>query len=225
MLPDLIEARSVQVRLLVDAARVRTIARSPGSWPRWPVETDTLPLIAAAFAWSAQLLLAQQRFAEAKSLLVELDEFRGGRSDALYAALLPQLLRVALGLREPELANRLVRSVEAPNAAGRPWSLRRPRPRRRGFRGPSRCGHPLCRGGRRLARVRQRSRACVRPVRRGTLPGGTREAQSGQLDEARDLFASMGYRSAQGEIDALLDSAATASSAQPDTASASARLR
>ena len=212
MLPDLIEARSVQVRLLVERGEGQNDRAVAGNLAAMARETDTLPLIAAAFASSAQLLLAQERFAEAKSLLVELDEFRGGRSDALYAALLPQLLRVALGLREPELANRLVENVEAQTPLA---------------------GHGLCAGHAHVAEVSGDHQGAVAlyaeaaegwrefgnvPEHAYALFGegrclaalGKRGAKE-PLDEARDLFASMGYRSARGGIDALLDWAAAAS--------------
>jgi hypothetical protein len=169
-------------------------------------------LIAAAFASSAQLLLAQERFADTKSLLVELDEFRGGRSDALYAALLPQLLRVALGLREPDLANKLVENVEAQTPLA---------------------GHGLCAGYAHVAEVSGDHRGAVtlyaeaaeRWREFGNVPEhayalfgqgrclaalGMRGAKE-PLEEGRDLFASMGYRSAQARIDALLERGATAS--------------
>jgi hypothetical protein len=119
---------------------------------------------------------------------------------------------VALGLREPELANRLVENV----AAQTPLA-----------------GHGLCAGHAHVAEgsgdhqgaVTLYAEAAERWREFGNVPerayalfglgrclvalgkGGAKKP----LDEGRELFTSMGYRSARAGVDALLDWAAAAS--------------
>ena len=112
MLPDLIEARSVVVRWRAergDSQKDLDVAEDLAALAR---RAGTLPLIAAAFAAAAQALLAEGRLVEARVLLAELDDVRAGRSDPLYAALVPHVVRLALVLREPALALQLVEGVE-----------------------------------------------------------------------------------------------------------------
>jgi hypothetical protein len=68
--------------------------------------------IAPAFAAAARLLLAQGRPQQAKALVSELEQFPGIRADPYYASLLPELVRTALALQDPELAARLVDGVQ-----------------------------------------------------------------------------------------------------------------
>jgi tetratricopeptide (TPR) repeat protein len=113
MVPDLIEARAVQVRWTAERGEQETDLEAARNLIAIARETDTLPLVAEGFAAAAQAFLAKGSSEEARELLIDLDELRAGRSDPLYAALLPHLLRLALALGEPELGARLVDGVVA----------------------------------------------------------------------------------------------------------------
>ena len=64
-----------------------------------------------------------------------------------------------------------------------------------------------------MARVRERSRARVRPARLGTLSRRARRPEAEEpLREASELFASMGYAPALTETEALLAETAAAAS-------------
>jgi predicted ATPase/class 3 adenylate cyclase len=108
---DLIEARSVHLRLLgkrgvraaaTDAEQVVVAARRSGDQQA----------VAMGFAASAQFMLSEGHNARAKGLLEEVERI-SARTDPYYALMLPELVRCALALGEPELAARLVAGVEA----------------------------------------------------------------------------------------------------------------
>ena len=118
------------------------------------------------------------------------------------------LLRVVLAL--DDAARRTARPPASTRSRHLTRRSRRPRPARRSRRPPRR-GRALRGCGRALVRVRQRARARLRPARPGPLPGCARQARSAEpLREARELFASMGYKPALAETDALLAETAAA---------------
>ena len=201
-----IEPRSVQLRLLTERgahdqapAADELLARVRGSG-----ETQ---LIAVAFPTVARLLLAQGRRQDANVLLLEVEQVPGIRDDPYYAALLPELLRTALAVGEPELAARLAVGVEP--------------------RTPL-VEHALCAARAELAEaVEQHVEAAALyadsaerwrefgnvPERAYALLGQgrclTALGKSGAeepLRQARELFASMGYKPALAEVDDLLGS-------------------
>src|SRR5262249_41181596 len=75
-------------------------------------ESGEPQLHAMAFQAASQLLAAQGRADEAKTLLEELNDVEGLRVDPYYAAALPALVRTALTIGDPELAAKLVDGVE-----------------------------------------------------------------------------------------------------------------
>ncbi|HEV8459711.1 MAG TPA: adenylate/guanylate cyclase domain-containing protein [Gaiellaceae bacterium] len=75
-------------------------------------ESGEPQLHAMAFQAASQVLAAQGRADEAKTLLEELNGVEGLRIDPYYAAALPALVRTALAIGDPELAARLVDGVE-----------------------------------------------------------------------------------------------------------------
>jgi tetratricopeptide (TPR) repeat protein len=213
MLPDLIEVRSVQLRWTAERGEAQKQPRAAENLAAIAREAGTLPLITAGLAVAAQVMLADGRLDEAGRVLVELDEVRAGRSDPLYAAYLPHLLRLALGLREPELAGRLVDGVKAvmplskhalhtahaqlAEAAGNNAAAAdlyaAVAARWRRFETVTECAYALLGQGRCLAAL------------------GKTEAEA-PLREARDLFASMGYKPALSETEALIEQTTPAAS-------------
>jgi tetratricopeptide (TPR) repeat protein len=162
--------------------------------------------IAHGFAASAQLLLAQGRPEQARALLHELDELDELRADVDYAWLLPSLLRVALALGDPALAQRLTTGTEpltpihenalASAQAQLAEAVGEHADAARLYADASRRWHEfgsvpehayaLLGEGRCLATLNQRD-------------------AEGPLHGAKDLFASMGYKPALAETQALLD--------------------
>jgi class 3 adenylate cyclase len=198
------EPRSVQLRLLAQRGAHEHAPASEELLAR-ARESGEPQAIAVVFAAAAQLLLAQGRQQEAKALLAELEQVAGTRVDPYYASLLPELVRTALVLGDPELATRLADGVEARTplfeyaliasraqlveAAGQQsesatlyaqaaecW---------RRFGNVPGCAYALLGRGRCLAAL------------------GKPEAGAA-LREARELFASMGYMPALEEAEALL---------------------
>jgi tetratricopeptide (TPR) repeat protein len=175
----------------------------------WLVETTrgtgTADVTVEALAAAAAGRLAQGLPDRARALLVELEETPGARATSYYARQLGAMVRTALAAGDPELAARLADGLEPL------FPLRE---------------HALCAARARLAEAavdhaeaatlyadaaeRWREFGNV-PERAYALLGqgrclaalGKPEAE-GPLREARDLFASMGYRPALAETDALL---------------------
>ena len=108
------------------------------------------------------------------------------RADPYYAAVLararahrarPRRARA----RRPARRRRRAASRRSPSTR----SAACPRPARRSRRRPRRGRRPVRRGGRALARVRQRPRARLRPARPGPLPGRARRARGARSRCAR----------------------------------------
>jgi hypothetical protein len=111
ILPALIRARSMQVRLRVrrdETPQDEALAEHLAATSR---HTGIPELIVVGFAGAAELLVAQGRPAAARSLLVELTEIDATRADPNYGALLPELVRCALALGDTLLARRLADGV------------------------------------------------------------------------------------------------------------------
>jgi tetratricopeptide (TPR) repeat protein len=112
-LPSLIQARSLQVRFRV---RRDEVPQEPGLAEQLAAAsrgTGIPQLTVIGFAGAAELLLAQGRPAEARSLLVELTDIDALRTDPDCGAHLPELVRCALSLGDTVLAGRLADGVEA----------------------------------------------------------------------------------------------------------------
>jgi class 3 adenylate cyclase/tetratricopeptide (TPR) repeat protein len=200
---DMIEARSVRLRLLAQRGESQhdVVAEAPLAAAR---ETGQPQLIAMAVAAGAQVLL-RGRPQQAQALLAELERVPGTRGDSYYVSLLPELVRTALALGEAELAARLVAGVEsrtplsehcltacraqlaeaAGELAGAAELFAESAARWRQFGNVPERAYALLGQGRCLAAL------------------GKPEAEE-PLRDARELFASMGYKPALAETDALL---------------------
>ena len=170
-------------------------------------------LWAMAIAAGARLLSDQGRLSEAKALLVELAEPTEIRLDPYYVTALPELVRTALALGEPELAARLLEGAEGrtPLAADALTVCRAQLAEAGGDY--SEAASALCRGGRALAGLRERPRARLRPARPGPLPGRARPARgAGAAAPGARAVRVDGIRPALAETDALLEQTTAAAS-------------
>ena len=207
-----VATRALQVRLLAECGAPGRSPHARSSSPQ-PAASVYHGFIALAFAAVAQLHLAQGRRAQARTLLQELDEL-AARVDYDYMSVLPSLMRVALALDDEPLARRLASGVEPGDPARMNTPLSRPKPS---------SPRPLA------CRPMPPSSTTKRPnagASSGTCPSAptpcsARAAASPRsaspdaeapLREARELFASMGYKPALAETEALLAETAAAAS-------------
>jgi class 3 adenylate cyclase/tetratricopeptide (TPR) repeat protein len=205
-----IGARSLQLRLLSER----------GGHEQAPTADDVVATareivepqrIAMAFAAAARLLLAQGRTNQAKALVVDLEQVDGVRADPYYASLVPELVRTALALGDPKLAARLVDGVE-PRTPLADHTLRSARAQLTEAAGDHAEAATLY--GEAAERWREFGNV---PERAYALLGqgrclaalGKPEAEA-PLREAHELFASMGYKPALAETEALLGPAEAA---------------
>jgi tetratricopeptide (TPR) repeat protein len=196
-----VSARAVQLRLLAERG-IPEQAPVPDELVAAARGIGLPGLIALAFGAAAQLLFAQGRREEARALLQELDQLDVTR---LEVAGLPSLLRVALALDDPPLARRLAAGVEPATSLD---------------------DHAVVSAEAQLAEAAGRHADAARlyqqaaerwhqfgnvPERAYALLGrGRCLVALGDVDsevpltEARDLFASMGYKPALAETERLL---------------------
>ena len=105
------EPRSLQLRLLA-ARGAQEHAPASDELVAAARENGEPQSCAMAFAAGARLLVAQGRSQQANALLAELEQVPAIRSDPYYASLLPELVRSALALGDSGLAARLLDGVE-----------------------------------------------------------------------------------------------------------------
>jgi ATP/maltotriose-dependent transcriptional regulator MalT len=170
-------------------------------------------MYAFAFAAAARFLLARGRPEQARALLSELEQLAGTRADPYYASVLPGLVRAAHALADPALAARLADGV-APRTPLFEHAL-------------AACHAQLAEAaGEHAQAAALYAEAAQRWQEFGNVPErayallgqgrclaalGKLEAE-GPLREARELFASMGYKPALAETEALLAQTAAAAS-------------
>jgi hypothetical protein len=211
--PTLAEARSVQLRLLAESGEQE---RAPAAGERLAAaagETGAAQLLALGFAAASRLLLAQGDREQATGLLCELEQAHGTRGEPYYASLLPELVRCALALKEAKLAGKLVEGVEARTPLHE-HALRAARAQLAEHAGDHTKAATLyaeaATGWQEFGNVPERAYALLGQGRcLLTLDDAGAEVS---LAEARDLFASMGYKPALAETEALLAEAAALAS-------------
>jgi class 3 adenylate cyclase/tetratricopeptide (TPR) repeat protein len=207
-----IESRSVQLRLLasrgerVDATaaeRLVTLAR----------ETGEPQIVALGFAAGVQLLLAQGETGEARDLLAELERMKALRGDPYYASLLPELVRSALELEDPELAARLTDGFEprAPLFEHALCASRAARAEAAGERADA--GDLYVEAAERWLEFGNVPERAVALLGRGRcLVALAWPDADDPLREALETLAAIGYRPAHAESEALLERALAAAS-------------
>lgn len=209
---NFIEARSLQLRLLAERG---DLAHDPAldKLVAAARQSDEPQPIAIAFAAATLVLLAQGQPDQVQPLLDELDQTPAIRTEIYYASLLPELLRTALALGDAALAARLADGVElrTPLAEHALIACRAQLAEAAGDH-----AHAAALYSEAAERWREFGNA---PERAYALLGqgrclralGSSEAEQ-QLREARELFASMGYKPALAKADGLLGSAKAAAS-------------
>jgi class 3 adenylate cyclase/tetratricopeptide (TPR) repeat protein len=199
-----IEPRAQQLRLLAErgspdeapaADDLITAARESGE-PQ---------VLALAFAGTVRLQLAKGNTVQVHALLLELSQVPGTRTDPYYASLLPDFLRAALALDDSQLAHRLVEGVQAVTPLAR-HSLAACRAQLAEATGDPADAATLyadaAQGWEKFGNVPERAYALLGQGR-CLLALGDASAEA-PLTEARDLFASMGYKPALAETEKLL---------------------
>jgi class 3 adenylate cyclase/tetratricopeptide (TPR) repeat protein len=203
---DVVEARSVQLRLLTQRGEHGpALVAAAEAIVATARESGESQLMSMAFAAAAELLLAQGRPEQARALLAELEHVSNIRADAYFAVHLPELVRTALTAKDRALAVRLADGVEPVTPLAE---------------------HALCACSAQLAEAAEEhaegaalyAQAAERwrefgnvPERAYALLGQGRclsalgdASVKGPLLEARELFASMGYKPALADTEALL---------------------
>jgi class 3 adenylate cyclase/tetratricopeptide (TPR) repeat protein len=159
--------------------------------------------VANALAAAAQFLLAQRRPEEAKALLRELDELNPTQTELIGG--LPALLRVVLALEDVPLAQRFMTDI-SPVAPIEEHALVTARAQLAEATGEhaegARLYHEAAERWRVFGNVPELAYALLGQGRCLAALGDA--AADGPLREARELFASMGYRPALAETEALL---------------------
>lgn len=175
-------------------------------------ETTELQLIAVGLPAAAGMLLARGHGPDAARLLAELERTPGVRRDTNYAAVLPALVRCAVGVGDAELAARLAGGVESITPLHE-HGLRAASAQMAEARG----AHHEAAAGYAEAAERWQAFGDV-PERAYALLGQGRclhalgdQAAADPLREARALFESLGYRPALAETDGLLGDTEAAS--------------
>ncbi len=200
--------RALQVRLLAEHGAPES---APYLDSLLAASRDLRPGPVSVLAAAAQLLLAQQRPEQARAVVREVDQLVADQDD--LASELPCLVRVALALGDPEIAQRLVARAEPMNPSS---------------------DHAIASSQAQLAEARgdiagaaeRYADASVRweafgnvPERAYALLGHGRcllalgdAGAEVPLTEARELFKSMGYKPALAETDTLLEQTSAAAS-------------
>jgi hypothetical protein len=209
---DFTEPRSLQIRLLIEQGRHD---QAPDPEPLLQAARDGghPPYMAVAVAAAAALHNAQNQPDQARLLLHELAQNTTNRNDPIYATVLPGLVRTALNLHDPTLAHTLTDGVP-PLTPLQQHALT-----------SSHAQQAEATGNHSQAATLYTD-AAQHWHQYGNLPETAYALQSQgrclhalndpaaeqPLSEARELFASMGYKPALAETEALLEQAQAAAS-------------
>jgi class 3 adenylate cyclase/tetratricopeptide (TPR) repeat protein len=200
------EPRSLQLRLFAERG-AHDAAAAPDELVARARESGEPQILALAFAAAARLLRAQGQAEQAQALLSELEQAAGARADPYYAYALPELVRSASALGDAALAARLLDGVE-PTTPLQEHALSACQAHLAESAGdPAQAAVLYAEAAERwqeFGNVPERAYALLGHGR-CLAALGQPEAEA-PLREARELFASMGYRPALAEADALLGS-------------------
>jgi len=206
-----VEPRSLQLRLLTEQGRDEQAPDLPGMLAA-ARDSGEPQYLAMAVAAAASLLHVQGHPDQARSLLAELDQHPGSRTD-LYAALLPGLVRNTLAIPDRRLAARLVEDV-SPLIPLHQHALTSSQAQLAEAAGNNTEAAKLhadaAQRWHQFGNVPERAYALLGQGRCLRTLGDP--AADKPLSEARELFASMGYRPALAKTDALLAESQTAAS-------------
>jgi class 3 adenylate cyclase/tetratricopeptide (TPR) repeat protein len=203
-----LEPRGLQLHLLAETGMTE---HAPDPEPLLAAAREIgLPdFIALAFAAASRLLLAQGQREHAHALLRELDQL--GPAGAEPSSGLPSLLRTALALEDQPLAQRLSARIE-PITPWHEYALASARAQLAEAAGDRAAAAHLYGAAaerwREFGNVPERAYALLGQGR--CLAALGQPGAEEPLREARELFASMGYKPALAETDALLGETAAA---------------
>jgi len=206
--------RSVQLRLLAERGDPQARAADAERLAATARETAEVQQLATAFAAAARLLLSHGRHDEARALLQELEQTSGIGDDPNFVANLPEVLRCALALGDVGLAGRLADRVRprTPLADHASCAARAQLAEAAGELAHAATLYAEAAGRwQEFGDVAERAYALLGHGR--CLLSVDRAAAKVPLATARELFASLGYKTALAETEALLapDQAAAAS--------------
>jgi class 3 adenylate cyclase/tetratricopeptide (TPR) repeat protein len=207
-----IEARAVQLYVLAERGAFEERPDADELVVR-ARESGAPELIAHAFTAAAALLLVEGRRNEAHSLLAELAQVPKIRSTFVYPSELPRLLRIAFAIGALELVPRLVDGVEptTPLADHALCAYRAQLEQAAGEHAQAAATYAeAAERWREFGNVPERAYALLGQGR-CLAALGKPEAEK-PLREARELFASMGYKPPLAETEALLDETEAAAS-------------
>jgi hypothetical protein len=199
-----IEPRSLQLRLLAACGAHAQAPAADELVARARKSGDTT-LCAVAFTTAAAVLLARGHHQQAQALLAELEQITNIRAEPYYASVLSELVRTALAVGDPDLASRLVAGVE-PRTPLAQHALCHCRAQLTEATGEHAKAVALYADAAqalgKFGNVPERAHALLGRGR--CLAALGRPERKAPLREARDLFASMGYKPALAETEALL---------------------
>ena len=202
--PTLNAARSVQLRLLAHRGEAALATAAADELAARAREAGISGEITAAFPAAAQLQLAAGRPEDARSILHEFEQL-GATDDLAYAQFLPEIVRGALALSALELARRLTDAV-GPHTPLLERALISCRAQFGEYGGkPAEAATDYAEAAARwqeFGNVPERAYALLGQGRCLAALGKPEAEQP--LRDARDLFASMGYKPALAETEALL---------------------
>ncbi len=208
-----VEPRALLFRLLAERGTPKD-APTPDAFVAAARSIGLPAFIATAFSAVAQVLLAQGNRVQARALLQEFDELAAPAGDAFdESSLLPSVVRVALALDQGALAERLTAAVN-PVTPSRENTL------------ISAQAQLAEAAGDRVEAASMYADAAERWLKFGNVPERAyallghgrclaalgKPGAEGPLREAKELFASMGYKPALLETEALLAETVAAAS-------------
>jgi class 3 adenylate cyclase len=200
-----LEPRSLQLLLLAERGEGQQAVAAAERLVTRARETGEPQILAQAIAAAAALLLAEGRAEQTRALLVELEQVPESRADPYYASLLRPLVRTALALGDTELATRLVDGLE-PHTPLFEHALRAARAQLAEHRGEYTEAAALyadaSRRWHQFGDAPERAYALLGQGR--CLAALGKPESAAPLREARELFASMRYKPALAETEALL---------------------
>jgi tetratricopeptide (TPR) repeat protein len=203
-----IMARSVQLQLLAERGEAGRAVADAERLAATTLETAEPQQIALGFTAAARLLLAQGEQEQAQALLRELEQTAGARAEFSYIANLPGLVRCALALQDEELAARLAEGIESRTPLAEHALCTTLAALTEAAGNPAEAAALYAGATERWAElgdVPERAYALLGHGRCLVALGRT-EAEE-PLTEAHALFASMGYKPALAETEALLEQA------------------
>jgi predicted ATPase/class 3 adenylate cyclase len=206
------EARSLQLRLLAEQG-AHDHAPAPTELVARARASGESQICATVFAATARLLLAQGRQQQAIALLAELEQLDGTRGDPYYASHLPTLIRTALALKDQALAHRLADGVQpvTPLAAHALAASRAQLAETAGHR--TEAATLYAEAAQRWDQFGNQPESAYALLGQGRSLHALGDPDAEQpLRTAHELFASMGYKPALEQTDALVNQAQAAAS-------------